>query len=103
MLDALAVFVERDHLGDSFFLTLLAAHDELKFDTHMGASPGSSGRGRSQAIVPEWLYNPQHLSALTVRRCLRPVAQTTVNRRGRKPRGGQTSGESPRASWSWRG
>src|SRR4030095_5488778 len=26
-----------------------------------------------------------------------------VNRRGRKPLGGQTSGESPRASWSWLG
>src|SRR5262249_2182948 len=26
-----------------------------------------------------------------------------VNRRGRRPRGGQTSGESPRVSWSWRG
>jgi hypothetical protein len=44
MLDALAVFVERDHIGDSLFLTLIAAHDELKFDTHTGASPGSSGR-----------------------------------------------------------
>src|SRR5262249_49185680 len=30
-------------------------------------------------------------------------AQTPVNRRGRQRRGGQTSGESPRASWSWLG
>src|SRR5262249_7329135 len=44
MLDAFVVFVERDHIGDSFFLTLIAAQDELKFDTHTGASPGSSGR-----------------------------------------------------------
>jgi hypothetical protein len=44
MLDAVAVFVERNHIGDGLFMTLIAAHDELKFDTHMGASPGSSGR-----------------------------------------------------------
>ena len=63
MLDALAVFVERDHAGDSLFLTLIAAYDELKFDTHTGASPGSSGRGMIQAIVPELIYNPlYHLS-----------------------------------------
>ena len=37
MLDALAVFVERDHIGDSLSLTLIAAHDKLKFDTHTGA------------------------------------------------------------------
>ena len=44
MFDALAFFVERDHIGDGLFLTLIAAHDELKFDMHTGASPGSSGR-----------------------------------------------------------
>jgi hypothetical protein len=44
LLDALVVFVERDHISDGFFLTLITAQDELKFDTHMGASPGSSGR-----------------------------------------------------------
>jgi hypothetical protein len=44
MLDALVVFVERDHIGDGLFLTLIAAQDKLKFDTHTGASPGSSGR-----------------------------------------------------------
>jgi hypothetical protein len=60
----LAVFVERDHLGDGLFVTLIAAQDELKFDTHTEASPGSSGRCMSQAIVPELLYNPQHLPAL---------------------------------------
>src|SRR5215471_21169466 len=66
MLDALAVFVERDHVGDSLFLTLIAAYDELKFDTHTGASPGSSGRGMIQAIVPELIHNPQHLPALVL-------------------------------------
>src|SRR5262245_50672307 len=40
MLDALAVFVEREHLGDGLFLPLIAIHDELQFDTHTGASPG---------------------------------------------------------------
>jgi hypothetical protein len=44
MLDALAVFVERDHISDGLFLTLIAAQDKLKFDTHTRASPGSSGR-----------------------------------------------------------
>src|SRR5215471_13736574 len=44
LLDALMVFVERDHLGDGLFLTLITAQDELKFDTHTGVSPGSSGR-----------------------------------------------------------
>ena len=44
MLDALVVLVEGDDIGDGLFLTLIAAHDELQFDTHTGASPGSSGR-----------------------------------------------------------
>ena len=44
MLNALAVFVERDHIGDGLFLTLIAAYNELKFDTHTEASPGLSGR-----------------------------------------------------------
>jgi hypothetical protein len=44
MLNTLTVFVERDHIRDGLFLTLIAAHDKLKFDTHTGASPGSSGR-----------------------------------------------------------
>jgi len=44
MLDALVVFVERNHLGDGLFLTCIAAQDKLKFHTHMGDSPGSSGR-----------------------------------------------------------
>src|SRR5262247_4609174 len=64
MLDASVVLVEGDHIGDGLFLTLIAAHDELQFDTHMGASPGSSGRGMIQVIVPELIHNPQHLPAL---------------------------------------
>jgi hypothetical protein len=44
MLDALVVFVERHHIGDGFFMILIAAHDKLKFDTHTGASPGLSDR-----------------------------------------------------------
>src|SRR6266446_10536971 len=44
MLDTSVVLVEGDHIGDGLFLTRIAAHDELKFDTHTGTSPGSSGR-----------------------------------------------------------
>src|SRR5262252_6424178 len=66
MLDALAVFVERHHLGDGLFLTLIATHDELKFDTHTKASPGSSDRRMIRAIVPKLIHNPQHLPALNV-------------------------------------
>ena len=44
MFDALVVFVEGDHIGDGLFLTPIAAQDELKFDTHTRASPGSSDR-----------------------------------------------------------
>ena len=44
LLDALVVFVERDHIGDGLFLTFIVTDDELKFDTHTVASPGSSGR-----------------------------------------------------------
>jgi hypothetical protein len=36
MLDASVVLIEGDHIGDGLFLTLIAAHDELKFDTHTG-------------------------------------------------------------------
>jgi hypothetical protein len=36
MLDASVVLVEGDHIGDGLFLTLIAAHDELEFDTHTG-------------------------------------------------------------------
>jgi hypothetical protein len=53
MLDTLVVLVEGNHIGDSLLLPLIAVHDELQFDTHTGASPGSSGRGMIQVIVPE--------------------------------------------------
>ena len=36
MLDASVVLVEGDHIGDGLFMTLIAAHDELQFDTHTG-------------------------------------------------------------------
>src|SRR5215470_474212 len=64
MLDALMVLVEDDDIGDSLFITLIVTHDELQFDTHTGASPGSSDRGRAQAILPEFCSYPQHLPAL---------------------------------------
>src|SRR5436309_11332135 len=44
MLDALSVLVEGDDIGDGLFITLIVTHDELQFDTHPGASPGSSDR-----------------------------------------------------------
>jgi hypothetical protein len=77
MLDALVAFVERDDIGDGLFLTLITAQDELKFDTHIGASPGSSGRCMIQASVPELLHNPQHLPALVRHRSDRRGAQSS--------------------------
>ena len=44
MLDALIVLVEGDETGDGLFITLIVTNDELQFDTHTVASPGSSGR-----------------------------------------------------------
>ena len=44
MLDALVILVKGDDIGDGFFVTLIVTHDELQFDTHTVASPGSSGR-----------------------------------------------------------
>jgi len=44
MLDAFVVLVEGDDIGESFFVTIIVAHDELQFDAHAGASPGSSDR-----------------------------------------------------------
>ena len=44
MLDALMVLGERDAIGDGLFLTLIVTHDELQFEAHTGASPGSSDR-----------------------------------------------------------
>ena len=43
-LDALMVLVEGADSGDGLFLPLLITHDELQFETHTGASPGSSDR-----------------------------------------------------------
>jgi hypothetical protein len=45
MLDTMVVLVEGDDIGDGFFVTVIVTDDELQFDTHTGASPGSSDRG----------------------------------------------------------
>ena len=42
MLDAFVVLVEGDDIGDSLFLTVIVRDDELQFDAHNRASPGSS-------------------------------------------------------------
>ena len=44
MLNALVVFIEGDDIGNSFFLTIIVTNDELQFDAHREASPGSSDR-----------------------------------------------------------
>jgi hypothetical protein len=43
-LHAVVVFIAGDHIRDDLFLTLIAAHDALKFDMHTGAAPGSRDR-----------------------------------------------------------
>src|SRR5215831_10308009 len=63
MLDALLVLVEGDDIDDGLFITLIVTHDELQFDTHTGASPGSNDRCIAQAILPEFCSYPQHLPA----------------------------------------
>jgi len=63
-LDALMVLVEGADSGDGLFLPLLITHDELQFETHTGASPGSSDRYIAQAMLPEFGSYPQHLPAL---------------------------------------
>ena len=42
--DALVMLVEGDDIGDGFFVTVIVTDDELQFDAHTGASPGSSGQ-----------------------------------------------------------
>src|SRR4030095_396778 len=44
MLDALMVLVESDDVGDGLFITLIITHDELQFEAHTAASPGSGDR-----------------------------------------------------------
>src|SRR4029450_3322997 len=66
MLDALMALVEGDDIGDSLFLTFIVTNDELQFDTHTGASPGSSDRLIAQAILPDFHCFPQHLPALVL-------------------------------------
>jgi hypothetical protein len=43
MLDALGVLLQCDDVGDSFFLAIIAAEDELQFHTPGGAPPGLNG------------------------------------------------------------
>src|SRR5207249_7874139 len=43
VLDALGVLLQGDDVGDSFFLAIIAAHDELEFDTHGWGSSGFEG------------------------------------------------------------
>ena len=43
MLDALGVLLQGDDVGDSVFMAIIAAHDELEFDAHGRALPGLSG------------------------------------------------------------
>jgi hypothetical protein len=44
MFDAFVVLVKGDDIGDGFFVIVIVADDELQFDAHRRASPGSSGR-----------------------------------------------------------
>src|SRR5262249_20790057 len=44
MFDALVVLGEGDDIGDGFFMTLIVTDDQLQFDAHRRASPGSRGR-----------------------------------------------------------
>jgi hypothetical protein len=58
MLYTVVVLVEGEDIGDGFFVTVVVTHDELQFDTHTGASPGSSDRGIAQAILLEFCDFP---------------------------------------------
>lgn len=44
MFDASVILIERDDIGDSFFMIVIVANDELQFDSHRRVSLGSSGR-----------------------------------------------------------
>jgi hypothetical protein len=75
MFDALAVLLQGDNIGDGGFMAIIISNNELQFDTHGGASPGSGGRGMMPAIVPEIVPYPQLLHALP------PVVDTICCRR----------------------
>jgi len=55
VLEALAILLQGDDIGDGLFLAIIAAQDELEFHTHDGAPPGLSGEGMMQVILPECL------------------------------------------------
>ena len=74
------VFLQGDDISDSFFLAIIAAHDELEFDAHRRAPPRLHGGCMMQAILPEFAVYPQHLHALPayVRLCTKsPVREMT--------------------------
>ena len=76
MLDALLVLVEGADIGAGLCLTLIVTDDELQFDTHSRAAPGSRGRRRGHAILPDFGGFPQHLHALLRQRVSRLVRET---------------------------
>ena len=54
MFDALVILGEGNDIGDGFFVTVIVTDDELQFDVHTGASPGSSGQCIGQVILSEF-------------------------------------------------
>ena len=64
MLEALVVLVEGEDSGDGLCMTRSVTEDALQFDTPRRASPGSSGRERVHAMLPDFCGFPQHLPAL---------------------------------------
>ena len=44
MFNALIVLLEGNDIGDGLFMTVTVTDDELQFDAHRRAAPGSSGR-----------------------------------------------------------
>ena len=44
MFNVLIVLLEGNDIGDGFFMTVTVTDDELQFDAHRRASPGSSSR-----------------------------------------------------------
>jgi hypothetical protein len=64
MLKACGILLHGDEVCHCFFTSIIAAHNELQFDTHGESSSGSGGRRIMQVILPEFVDYPQHLHAL---------------------------------------
>src|SRR5215467_9512625 len=64
MLEALGVLLQGDEVCHGFFTAIIAAHDQLQFNTHGECSSGSGGGGMMQVILPEFVDYPQLLHAL---------------------------------------